>query len=240
MACSSVGEAQTLEDRRGAGFGRPGVDVGEPCLDVGDACGVGGGFGFRQQGGAFGVGGKHGIEKRDVGRRDFLRDAADARAFRDTGCRRPSSASSPRISRKSVVLPVPLRPTKPDLVAGRQSWQRRPRTMGGLRWRNGCRLSEHGAGLRAYSGQVEPKFAPLCLVERALPAPDRRERETCRQGLARQDAAGFPFGTPHARRTAKSRGGAWGGPPHCRKEADHTWRSNARFPSSNPTRPSAT
>ncbi len=74
-------KAQTLEDRCGAGFGRPGLDIGKPCLHLGDAGGVGGGFRLGQQRLAFGIGAQHGVDQRDLVTGDLLADTADFPAF---------------------------------------------------------------------------------------------------------------------------------------------------------------
>ena len=66
--------------RGGARLARPGVDVGEARLHFGNAMRVGGAIGLGQQAGAFGIGSKDGVEKRDPGRRHFLRHTTDAGA----------------------------------------------------------------------------------------------------------------------------------------------------------------
>ena len=71
-------EAEPLENGRGARLGGVRVDVGEPHVDVGDPVRVGRGLGLGQQRGALGVGRQHRFEHRQVGRRRFLRHAADA------------------------------------------------------------------------------------------------------------------------------------------------------------------
>ncbi len=74
-------EAEAVQDRGGAGLGGMGVDVGEAGVDLGDAVGVAGVLGLGHQCGAFGVGGKHGVEEAVAGRRRLLGDAADAGAL---------------------------------------------------------------------------------------------------------------------------------------------------------------
>ncbi len=73
-------KTKAAQDRGGAGLGGPGVDIGEAGLHLTDAGGVGGGFGLGQQLGAFGIGGEHRVEERDLVAGHLLRDAADAGA----------------------------------------------------------------------------------------------------------------------------------------------------------------
>ncbi len=55
-----------------------GANIGEPCLDIRDAVGVGCGLRFRQQAGAFAVGGQHDVDQRFRRRRRLLGQAGDA------------------------------------------------------------------------------------------------------------------------------------------------------------------
>ena len=61
------------------------------------------------------VGGQHPVDQAVLAARRLLRDVADAGVARHVDGRRSSGASSPAISRSSVVLPAPLRPTRPTL-----------------------------------------------------------------------------------------------------------------------------
>jgi hypothetical protein len=98
------------------------VNIGEPGLDLRDAVRVGRGFRFGEQG----------CERsRSAARTKSITGVCPAGAswatvpMRAPGCRLtdPSSGvASPRISRNSVDLPVPLRPTSPmRVLAGRNS-----------------------------------------------------------------------------------------------------------------------
>ena len=87
-------------------------DVNEAALDFGDARRLALGLRFGQELRAFGIRLEDDIEQAlgAVGR--FLGEPADAIAGRDLTC--PcSGVISPAMMRKSVVLPVPLRPTSP-------------------------------------------------------------------------------------------------------------------------------
>jgi hypothetical protein len=91
-----------------------GVDVGEPGLDLGDAVRVGGVVGLAQQRGALQVGAS------TVSIRLCSPDGASwatvpMRAPRGTRMEPDSSSISPSSSLSSVVLPTPLRPTRPTL-----------------------------------------------------------------------------------------------------------------------------
>ncbi|CUH75098.1 hypothetical protein TRM7557_00221 [Tritonibacter multivorans] len=73
-----VVKPQTLQDRGGAGFRRPGVDIGQARLDFGNPSGITGGLGLGHQVCAFCVCRQNCVEDCDLGRRHFLRDTADA------------------------------------------------------------------------------------------------------------------------------------------------------------------
>ncbi len=109
-------EAEADEDFGRARFARPRIDVGEALVDLADAIGVFAGVGLAHQAGAFDVGLEHDIEQRSVVGRDFLQHVAHLRAALDAdgAVALPSPlASSSRMMRSRVDLPVPLRPTRP-------------------------------------------------------------------------------------------------------------------------------
>ncbi len=103
-----------------ARFGGMGVDVGEARLDLGDAVRIGGGFRLREQGRALVVGGEHDLDQRD--RPCPALPAPPVRCACSSAARpsRPPEPRSPVMTRNSVDLPAPLRPTRPGLGAGRQ------------------------------------------------------------------------------------------------------------------------
>ena len=75
-----------------------GVNIDQAHLDVGNAVRIRGGFGFRQQGGAFLVGGQHDIDQRLVGSWRFLGNLADAGIARNrhaAGFRRKIAGDDP-------------------------------------------------------------------------------------------------------------------------------------------------
>ena len=80
-------------------------------------CAIVDALGLSQQLGALGIGGEHGLERRRLAARRFLRDIADARAARRLDP--PASASiMPAITFSSVDLPAPLRPISPTRALG--------------------------------------------------------------------------------------------------------------------------
>ena len=108
-----MGEAEAGEDFGGARRRRMGADIGEPGLDFGDPVRLGGGLRLGQKLRALAVGREHDLEQAfgAVGR--FLREPADAAARRSAAPAPCSGAISPAITRNKVVLPAPLRPTRP-------------------------------------------------------------------------------------------------------------------------------
>ncbi len=108
-------EAQALEDRRGPGLGRPGVDIGQPGLDLGDAGRIMGGLGLKPSG--WRVRYRRPARCREARSPRTAPPAPPHRCGRGraAGSRPHPAPVSPRISRNSVVLPAPLRPTRPTL-----------------------------------------------------------------------------------------------------------------------------
>ena len=79
-------------------------------------CGIGGGFRLLQQRGALDVGGEHEIDQLALAAGRLLLDAADPGAARNMNG--PAFGGDlAGIRRNSVVLPAPLRPTKPTRAA---------------------------------------------------------------------------------------------------------------------------
>jgi hypothetical protein len=94
-----------------------GIDVGEALVDFGDARRVRGSLGFVEQAGALAIGGEDGVEQARRATRRFLRDAAETCPLAQVdlaavGLQSPAT----RLSR--VVLPLPLRPTRPTRCPG--------------------------------------------------------------------------------------------------------------------------
>ena len=79
-------------------------------MDLGDAMGIGRRLGLGQERRALAVGGQHGLERRRLAARGLLRHDADLEA-RIEAQLALSGCSSPAMSRNSVDLPDPLRPT---------------------------------------------------------------------------------------------------------------------------------
>ena len=77
------GKSETAEDRSGAGRGGMRVDVHEPGLNVGDAGRIVRGFCLVHQRFAFKIGLQHDIDEAFRAVRGFLRETADAPAWRD-------------------------------------------------------------------------------------------------------------------------------------------------------------
>ena len=114
-------EAEARQDDGSPRRGRMGVDIGQPDLDFRNAVRVGGGFGLRQQGFPLLVAGQHRIEQA-FGPPGASCATVPMRAFFGTLAEPASEMRSPRISFKSVDLPVPLRPTRPTLwPSGREA-----------------------------------------------------------------------------------------------------------------------
>ena len=115
-ACAALrrSKPRPLRIEAARAFGGPGVDIGKARLDLGDA--APGRWRFRPR-----PSGSRARYRRPAPCRSAtprcrapLGDAAD-RGARGRVIAPPSSASSPRMMRNSVVLPVPLRPTMPTL-----------------------------------------------------------------------------------------------------------------------------
>jgi hypothetical protein len=111
-------EAEAGEDRRGAGLGGMRLDIGEAHLDLGDAVGVGRGFRFRQQRGAFGIGLEHGVDQARLRRRGLLRHAADPGAAGDLDLAGIGGELAPDQPEERGLAGA-VAPDEPDLVAGR-------------------------------------------------------------------------------------------------------------------------
>ncbi len=116
---------------------RPSADqasiVDQAVLDLGDAVGIARHLGLGQKGGAFGIGLQHGVEQRGRRRGHLLCHPADPRAREGSENLAALQGQFAPIRRKSVVLPVPFRPTRPTLwpagiVADAPSNRGRPST----------------------------------------------------------------------------------------------------------------
>ena len=105
-------EAEAGEDGGGARRGGVGADGDQPVVHLGEAVRVGG-FGFGQQGEAFGIALQDGVEQRQRPLRRFLPRRWPCGRARTGGFRRRRARSSPAMARSSVDLPAPLRPTRP-------------------------------------------------------------------------------------------------------------------------------
>ncbi len=108
-------EAEARQDDGGPGRGRMGLDIGQPDLDFRNAVRIGRRFGLGEQGFPLLVAGHDRIEQAFGPARRFLRHRADAGIVAARWPSPTSEISSPRMSFKSVDLPVPLRPTRPTL-----------------------------------------------------------------------------------------------------------------------------
>ena len=157
---------------------------------------------------ALGVGGEHGVDQAVARRRRLLRDAADPRAASAPRSRRRRARSSPRISRNSVVLPLPLRPTNPTLCPAGISAEASSKSFLPLDREADVPDRQHGADVARRPGAVNRSGAASRGTRsrpRPRPAGRRRSRRRRQAGCRRRCRSGRGRSSPPGWRTRSTR-----------------------------------